>query len=33
MPCFYPEGPVADWCERHVKEAHIHVREDARASS
>lgn len=25
MPCFYPEGNPADWCERHVAEATLHV--------
>lgn len=25
MPCFYPEGNPADWCERHTAEARVHL--------
>lgn len=31
MPCFYPEGNPADWCERHVAEAHANAPEPAHA--
>lgn len=24
MPCFYPEGNPADWCERHAAETPLH---------
>jgi len=25
MPCFYPAGDPADWCERHAHEATGHA--------
>ena len=31
MPCFYPEGDPADWCQRHVSEASLQAPAHKRA--